>query len=186
MGLDIIENESERLTHLVEELLDFSRFTSGRIRLEKESFSIKNTIIAMEKQLLPRAKANRVTFRVNIDEKLNYMVGDENRIKQVFLNILDNAFKFTDVDGLVEMNAYLKGAMIFIDIIDNGVGIPSVDLPNVTEKFYKGKNSKSHSGIGLSIADEIVKLHGGTLTIESEVGVGTKVSIALPFEEVII
>lgn len=184
MGLDIIEDESDRLTLLVEDLLDFSRFTSGRIRLEKDNFSIKNTISTIEKQLLPRAKTNGIAFEVYIDENLNSMVGDENRLKQVFINILDNAFKFTDIGGLVKMNSYVKGNEILIDIIDNGVGIPVLDLPNVTEKFYKGKNSKSHSGIGLSIADEIVKLHGGELMIESEEGVGTKVSIKLPLEEV--
>ncbi len=184
MGLDIIEDESDRLTLLVEELLDFSRFTSGRIRLDKDSFNIMNTIFTIEKQLLPRAKTNGVTFEVNLENDLSIIVGDENRIKQVFINILDNAFKFTDIGGSVKMNAYVKEKEILIDIIDNGVGIPPIDLPNVTEKFYKGKNSKSHSGIGLSIADEIVKLHGGELAIESEEGVGTKVSIRLPLEEV--
>lgn len=184
MGLDIIEDESDRLTLLVEELLDFSRFTSGRIRLEKDSFNIMNTIFTIEKQLLPRAKTNGITFEVNMENDLSIIVGDENRIKQVFINILDNAFKFTDIGGSVKMNAYVKEKEIVIDMIDNGVGIPTIDLPNVTEKFYKGKNSKSHSGIGLSIADEIVKLHGGELAIESEEGVGTKVSIRLPLEEV--
>lgn len=182
-GLDIIEKESDRLTRMVEELLDFSRFTSGRIVLEKEQFNINETINMISKQLIPRAKNNGITFIVHIDENLDNMVGDENRIKQVLINILDNAFKFTDAGGEVILTATKLESEILIDIIDNGIGIPDYDLPNVTEKFYKGKNSKSHSGIGLSICDEIVKLHSGTLIIESEEGQGTRVLVKLPLEE---
>lgn len=73
--------------------------------------------------------------------------------------------------------------MILVCVEDNGCGIPKEDLPYVMEKFYKGKNTKSHSGLGLSISDEIVKLHGGYIKIESEVDVGTKVCVFLPVEE---
>jgi len=111
------------------------------------------------------------------------MIGDKNRIKQVLINILDNSFKFTDEGGNVSLKAYKDSESIFIEIEDTGMGINEIDLPNVKEKFYKGKNSKSHSGIGLSIADEIVNLHGGTFDIESELGRGTKVTIKLPLEE---
>jgi signal transduction histidine kinase len=185
-GLDIIEKECDRLTQMVEELLDFSRFTSGRIQLEKEMFNLKKTMIIISKQLEPRAKYNGIQFIVNIDENIGGYVGDENRIKQVFINILDNAFKFTDEGGKVYLNATKKGKEYIIEIEDTGIGIPEEDLPNVTEKFYKGKNSKSHSGIGLSISDEIVKLHGGTLNIESKEGKGTKVIVSLPIEEIIV
>lgn len=185
-GLDIIEKESDRLTLMVEELLDFSRFTSGRIVLEKEHFDINKTINMISKQLVPRAKNNGITFNVYIDENLDKMLGDENRIKQVLINILDNAFKFTDDGGEVILHATKLESEVLIDIVDNGIGIPDYDLPNVTEKFYKGKNSKSHSGIGLSICDEIVKLHSGTMIIESEEGQGTRVLVKLPLEEVTI
>ncbi|WFA09418.1 HAMP domain-containing sensor histidine kinase [Tissierella sp. Yu-01] len=185
-GLDIIEKESDRLTLMVEELLDFSRFTSGRIQLEKEQFNLKNTIRIISRQLEPRAKYNGIDFRVNIDENIEDFIGDENRIKQVFINILDNAFKFTDEGGKVMLNAVKENNDVIIEINDTGIGIPENDLPNVTEKFYKGKNSKSHSGIGLSISDEIVKLHGGILTIDSIEGQGTKVLVRLPIEEIII
>lgn len=182
-GLNIIEKESDRLTLLVEELLDFSRFTSGRIRLEKEYFNIKGTIKMITKQLQPRAINNGINFKVNLDDKLESMLGDENRIKQLLLNILDNAFKFTDEGGEVVLNALKQESCLYLEIIDNGIGIPAVDLPNIKEKFYKGKNSKSHSGIGLSISDEIVKLHDGSLTFESQEGQGTKVLVTLPLEE---
>lgn len=185
-GLDIIEKESDRLTLMVEELLDFSRFTSGRIGLEKEQFNIKETLKIIARQLNPRAVNSGINFHTNIDEALGYMLGDENRIKQVFINILDNALKFTDEGGEVVLNAIRIEEDLVVEIIDNGPGISQYDLPNVTEKFYKGKNSKSNSGIGLSISDEIVKLHGGILLIESREGEGTRVVVKLPLEEVAI
>lgn len=186
VGLDIIEKESDRLTQMVEELLDFSRFTSGRIRLEKEAFDIKSTIRLISRQLLPKAKMNKINLVVNIDENLDFIVADENRVKQVLINILDNAFKFTREDGIVTLTALREDSQIVLEILDNGIGIPNYDLPNVKEKFYKGKNSKSHSGIGLSICDEIIHLHGGIFEIESEEGIGTKVTVKLPLEEEII
>ena len=184
-GLDIIEKESDRLTLMVEELLDFSRFTSGRIRLEKDTFNIKNTINMISKQLLIKAKNNGVKFIVNIDENLDVMIGDENRIKQVLINILDNAFKFTNEGGEVVLSAFKEESVLRIEIRDNGIGIPDLDLPYITEKFYKGKNSKSHTGIGLSICDEIIALHDGILIIDSKEGQGTIVSVKLPLEEVL-
>lgn len=182
-GLDIIEKESDRLSLMVEELLDFSRFTSGRISLEKEIFDIKSTLDMISKQLDPRAKNSNIEFIKNIDQSLDTLTGDENRIKQVLINILDNAFKFTDDGGRVEFNALRIENDLLIEITDNGAGISEIDLPYVTEKFYKGKNSKSNSGIGLSISDEIVKLHGGSMTIQSEEGKGTRVIVKLPLEE---
>lgn len=183
-GLDIIEKESDRLSLMVEDLLDFSRFTSGRISLEKDVFNIKETLELIAMQLKPRAKNNHIDFRVLVDNEIDMMVGDENRIKQVLINLLDNAFKFTDEGGEVRLRALKYASEIHMEVVDNGVGIPSDDLPYVMEKFYKGKNSKSHSGIGLSICEEIVSLHGGSIGIESEEGRGTRVLIRLPLEGV--
>lgn len=181
-GLDIIEKESDRLTQMVEELLDFSRFISGRIRLEKAEFNIVNTINIIGKQLALKARNNKIDFHINIDDSLCTIIGDENRVKQILINLLDNAFKFTNEGGLVTLSAYKENGNLILKVEDNGVGIPEEDLPNVKEKFYKGRNSKSHSGIGLSICEEITKLHGGSLDIESIVNQGTIVKVALPIE----
>ncbi len=182
-GLEIIEKESDRLSAMVEELLDFSRFVSGRIKLENDEFQIKDTIEMIGKQLTPRAINNRIEFIINIDQNLGYMLGDENRIKQVLINLLDNAFKFSSEGGKVILNAYKEDDILVLEVKDNGVGISEEDLPRIKEKFYKGKNSKSHSGIGLSICDEIVKLHNGTMEISSNINEGTKVIVRLPLRE---
>ena len=182
-GLNIIEAESDRLSQMVEDLLDFSRFISGRIILQKEEFNIIETINMIGKQWAPRAKTNNINFVVDIDQDPIYIIGDENRIKQVLINLLDNAFKFTNEDGIVRLSAIKEVNQLVLEIEDNGIGIPAEDLPNIVEKFYKGKHSKSHSGIGLSICDEIVKLHDGKMTIESEVDKGTLIKVFLPLKE---
>ena len=180
-GLDIIEGESDRLTGMVEELLDFSRFTSGRISLVKDTIDIKETLKTVVYQMMPRAINNNIDFNVNIDDEIEPILGDENRIKQVLINLLDNAFKFTG-EGEVSLIAYDEEKHLVIQVRDNGPGIPDNELPYVKDKFYKGQNSKSHSGIGLSICDEIIGLHGGTFKIESQVGEGTVATIGFPRE----
>lgn len=184
-GLSIIETESDRLSQMVEDLLDFSRFLSGRIILQKEEFDIIKTIEMIGKQWSPRAKTNNINFVLETDNQPIFIIGDENRLKQVLINLLDNAFKFTDENGIVSLSATKEVNQLVLEIEDNGIGISEEDLPNIVEKFYKGKHSNSHSGIGLSICDEIVKLHEGTMTIESEVGKGTliKVFLNIVYEE---
>ncbi len=182
-GLDIIEKESDRLTSMVEELLDFSRFVSGRIKLNKEEVDIGKIMSQITKQLTPRSNLKDINIELSISEELPRIIADENRIKQVFINLIDNALKFTPEGGKIIFSGENKDNMILVCVEDNGCGIPKEDLPYVMEKFYKGKNTKSHSGLGLSISDEIVKLHGGYIKIESEVDVGTKVCVFLPVEE---
>lgn len=119
-----------------------------------------------------------INFIVNntIDSTMDV---DANRIKQVFINLLDNAFKFTGENGEVKVDVFEENKKIVFLVKDNGCGIRKEDLPKVKEKFFKGKNSKSKNGIGLSICDEIIKLHNGELKILSEEGVGTEVFVIL-------
>lgn len=182
-GLKIIEKESDRLSFMVEDLLDFSKFISGRITLEKDIFDFESTLNFITKQYQPRAKENNINFETKIDEGINMLVGDENRIKQVLINLLDNAFKFTDAGGYVEVNTFREEENIILEVKDTGIGISKEDLPNIKEKFYKGNTNRANSGIGLAICDEIVKLHEGELIIESELGEGTNIRVVLPYEE---
>ena len=182
-GLYIIEKESDRLSQMVEELLDFSKILAGRMRLVMEKFNIKNTLEMLGKQLRPRSNKLNIEYEVEIGDDVEFLVGDENRIKQVILNILDNSFKFTSENGWVKLKAYTESKNLIIEVFDNGIGIPPRDLPFVKEKFFKGSNSNSQNGMGLSIADEIIKMHGGKFVIKSEEGVGTKVKMIFPLEE---
>ncbi len=179
-GLEIIEKESDRLTLLVEELLDFSKFISGKVVLKRDYVDIKNTLEYIRKQMEPRALRHDINFTINVEEKLPLLIIDENRMKQVFINLLDNAFKFTPEQGSVELKVENEEENVLITVKDSGIGIPKDELPRVTEKFFKGNNSMSSNGIGLSICNEIVSLHGGTLEISSEVQKGTQVFIRIP------
>ena len=182
-GLDIIEKESDRLTNMVEELLDFSRFVSGRITLDKEKINIVDIVDRISKQLKPRAEEMDITLEVFNSLDLPVIIGDKNRIKQVLINLLDNSFKFTPAGGKVTLATDKIQDSVLIEVEDNGCGISKEDLPYIMERFYKGKNSKSNSGLGLSICDEIIKLHGGSMEIKSKLNEGTRIIVSLPIEE---
>lgn len=182
-GLYIIEKEADRLSHMVEELLDFSKILAGRMSLVMEKFDVKNTLEMIGKQLRPRSNKLNIEFELEIGGDVGFLVGDENRIKQVVLNILDNAFKFTNENGWVKLKAYTNSKSLVIEVLDNGIGIPAADLPFVKDKFFKGTSSNSQNGMGLSIADEIISMHGGNFNIQSEDSIGTKVEIKIPLEE---
>lgn len=180
-GLEIIEKESDRLTLMVEELLDFSKFVSGKIKLQRDSLDIEDIIKHIEKQMTPRAERDGINFATTINGDIPEIYADENRIKQVLINLLDNAFKFTHPGGNVSLQAEKNGEFIRLIVKDNGCGISNEELPRVKEKFFKGKSSKSQNGIGLSICDEIIRLHDGSLEIKSKLNEGTEAVVSLPY-----
>ncbi|MCB2298815.1 HAMP domain-containing sensor histidine kinase [Clostridium tagluense] len=177
-ALNIIVEESERLALMVEELLDFSRFQSGRITLHIDKIDIGKLLKNIIMEFQPRAQKSGIILTYNIYETI-LIDGDKNRLKQVFINILDNALKFTN-EGEEICICYVENEEnIAITIKDNGIGINKEDLKNITKKFYKGNSKKSGSGLGLAISNEIVNLHKGELNFESEYGKGTKVEVKL-------
>lgn len=111
------------------------------------------------------------------------MLGDPNRLKQVFINIIDNAVKYTEKGGQVLVDQTAEEGCARITVKDTGVGIPAQDIDRVKEKFYKANKTVRGSGIGLAVADEIIKQHKGLLFLESTEGVGTTVTIVLPLYE---
>lgn len=181
-GLGIIAKESERLTGMVEELLDFSKFVSGRIKLDYENVNLAVLMADIGKQMRLRSLRENINFTVDYPDDLPDFITDANRLKQVFLNILDNAFNFTGAGGTVHFQAEENVREFIFTIADTGCGIPADELPVVKEKFYKGKSSRSKNGIGLSICEEIVTLMKGRMEIRSEVNVGTTVTVVLPKE----
>ena len=180
-GLTIIQKEAGRLTRMVEELLDFARIESGRMKLEVENFDLSIELyeaVYMYENLLRKSG-----IRLNYDEDVeaNYFVnGDRHRMKQVFLNILDNAAKYGGDGKRIDIRLVRDGGKLVATVRDYGQGIPEAELPFVKEKFYKGSSKQRGSGIGLAVTEEIVALHGGTLDIASAVGEGTTVTVTLP------
>ncbi|WP_265446507.1 ATP-binding protein [Acetivibrio straminisolvens] len=181
-GLDIIEKESKRLAVLVDELLDFSKFDAGVITLRRSTVNLGELLSYIKRQMEPRAVRKGITITIDVDEELPWIDADENRLKQVFINIIDNSFKFTQKGGYIDIIGRKKESSVLIRIEDNGCGIPKENIPKVKQRFFKGDSLVSGSGLGLAICDEIIKLHNGELNIESTVGKGTTVDVILPVQ----
>lgn len=179
-GLMLIEKESDRLTNMVEELLDFSRLSSGRMELKVSEINLSEIAKLVNKQLQFRAKTGGIDMVVNYDEKPVIIMADKDRIKQILINLLDNALKFTESGGVIITNITQDENNAVLEVIDTGIGIKSEEISLITGKFYKGGSSNSHTGLGLSICEEIIKLHGGNMTITSKIGEGTSVRVILP------
>jgi len=179
-GLDIIEKECDRLTAMVEELLDFSRLASGKLTIKKELVQLDEFVSTVGRQLAPRAAREGLNFSVEAEGGLPDIITDGNRLKQVIINILDNAFRFTQAGGSILFRTEASGGEVIFTVIDTGCGIPADEMPYIKEKFFKGKNSKLGNGIGLSICEEIIRLMNGSFSIYSTVGKGTKVVIRIP------
>ncbi len=183
-GMGVIIKESSRLTSIVEELLDFGRIQSGRMVLINEKVDILAEFDETVYMLKERAIEEGIHLLYDEPEAVYPPVyGDRNRLKQVFLNILDNAIKYTPKGGVVAAQViYSKDEPDVIKIIvtDSGCGISAEDLPKVKDKFFKANQKVNGSGIGLAVADEIMNLHGGSLDIESGEGIGTTVTLTFP------
>ena len=182
LGFRIIEKETDRLSLMVEELLDFSRLINENVSLDLREVSILEFINHIESFMAPRANKEGIDLKF-IKKANGSMIVDSNRLKQVFINLLDNAFKFTGAGGNVLFSVLNDDKKVKFIIEDNGCGISEEDLPRVKEKFFKGKNSNSKNGIGLSICDEIIKLHNGEFNIYSKLGIGTKVEVIIPINK---
>ena len=182
-GVDIIIKETGRLSGLVEDLLDFSRLQSGRLSIRLEKCDLLAEL--GEAVYMYRETAAREGIKLVYNEplKLPVVMADPSRIKQVFINIIDNAVKYSSKDDTVTVSAERHDVYVQVTVKDTGCGIAAQDLGRVKEKFYKANNTVAGSGIGLAVADEIIRQHNGILEVDSVLGEGTTVSIILPYSE---
>jgi len=180
-GVDIMLKESRRLTTMVEELLDFSRMQDGRFTLSVE-------LVDLQAEFEDAIYTYRELFKQSATE-LNYddceelfepIMGDPERLKQVFCNVLDNASKHGGAGKRIDAAVRGDENSIIITVRDYGPGIPENELPFVKQKFYKGSSKARGSGIGLAVCEEIIHLHGGTFDIGNAPGGGCVVTITLP------
>lgn len=182
-GMKVITGETARLEQMVEELLDFSRIQSGRLTLQMDTIDI---IAELEDALLiyiDKAKKENKTLSYNEPQFMCAVYGDKSRLRQVFINIIDNAVKYTEPGGNIDVVVAKNDDLVVISVSDTGCGIAAEDLPKVKQKFFKANSTKRGSGIGLAVADEIVSMHGGYLEVESELGKGTTVTAMFPLAE---
>lgn len=183
-GVIIIAREAKRLTGMVEELLEFTRMQDGRFTLHVETADIlaefEDTVFMYGSQL----RQEGITLHYDgCDEMIPEIPCDVARMRQVFLNILDNAAKHGGEGKRIDASIAQQGGFVCIRIRDYGPGIPEQELPHVKLKFYKGSSKARGSGIGLAVCEEIVTMHGGTLTLENAACGGTLVTISIPTGE---
>lgn len=179
-GMRVITAETERLSAMVEELLDFSRIQNGRLILQKTNLDIVAELSDAILVYAEKAKRDGIKIAYVEPETVAIVNGDKNRIRQVFINIIDNAIKYGGKGAVITIDCEFSENTVTISVTDNGCGISAADLPKVKTKFFKANNTVRGSGIGLAVADEIVLMHGGSLDIKSTVGKGTTVVIILP------
>ncbi|MBF1048876.1 MAG: HAMP domain-containing histidine kinase, partial [Peptostreptococcus sp.] len=180
MGLGIINDETERLIKLVEELLDFSRMSSNRMKLNIAEVNIENLVSSVINQLRSMAikKNIRLSFEF-LNQDMTIIYGDKDRLRQVLINLVQNSLKFTPEEGVISVKVDQTSNETSICVADNGIGIDEKNIANVSKKFFQEDFHKSGSGLGLAISEEIVKLHGGFLTINSKKNVGTQITITI-------
>ena len=179
-GLEIINNETGRLNNMVEELLDFSRLQNGRIRMECRPLDLVAELTDAVLFCEARIRQEGLLLHYAEPEEMIPVYADPDRLRQVFINILDNAIKYSAPGGRITVKLWAGEYKAFVEIIDQGRGIPPEDLENVKTKFYKGSNSVRGSGIGLALVDSIMTALDGTLDIKSTLGRGTVVTLGLP------
>lgn len=182
-GLEIIEAESNRLTGMVNDLLDFSRLLNNHVSLNKSHFDLAALIKNVCYQFRPRANKEGKSLVCNSNIDIIEFYGDSDRIRQVLINLLDNALKFTSDGGSISINSHAENDEIIITVKDDGEGMDENELPHIFEKFYRGKSKKAHAGIGLSIVSEIIELHSGKIKVNSKKGEGSEFIITLPWRK---
>lgn len=183
-GMKIISRETKRLTEMVVELLDFNRIQDGRLTLNIQQTDIRSEFEDTVYMYSSRLTQDGITLEyLDNDDDIPEIPCDPERMRQVFLNILDNAAKHGGNGKQIDASMHLEDDTILVRIRDYGPGIPEDEIPLVKKKFYKGSSKARGTGIGLAVCDEIVEMHRGTLTLENAEGGGTLVTVALPITQ---
>lgn len=180
LGLGIIQDETERLIKLVEELLDFSRLSSDRIKLQIEMVDMEALVRGVVNQLKVKSIEKNISLISAIGNDMTEPIhGDKNRLRQVLINLIQNSIKFTPEGGDIIVKMVQDDEYTVIKVEDTGAGIEKQNLDKVLDKFFQEDYNKAGSGLGLAISNEIVKLHGGKMTIDSEKGLGTTITFTI-------
>ena len=178
-----IHGSGQHLLELLNEILDLSKVEAGRMELDYTELDLRELLERAVSMLRERAGARRVDLRVEVEPGVGEVYSDELRLKQVVLNLLTNAVKFTGEDGSVQVSARRVGPQLHIAVSDTGIGVPEKDRDRIFESFQQGGRGASReegTGLGLTLSRRIVELLGGRLWLDSEVGVGSTFTFSLP------
>lgn len=182
--LKVAQQHADQLNHLITDLLQLSQIESGRYEWKREQIGPENLIRKSVDLIRPLAEKKKQELSISADRSLPSITGDSDRLRQVLINLLDNAVKYTPEGGRIAVEARRSGDMIEIVVNDTGLGIPKKDLSRIFERFYRADRARSRdlggTGLGLSIAKHIVEAHGGSIRADSELGKGSTLTLLLP------
>lgn len=183
----IIYDESGRMHRMALDLLDLARLEAGTADLEMSNVDMKALLQGIANKFTPQAQKEDVTLRLDVPEDLPLIIGDGDRLAQVFINLVDNALKFTPANGEITLSVKKAGTEMEVSVTDSGIGVESEALPRLFDRFYqvdpsRAGGEKRGAGLGLAIVKEIVEAHGGKIGVRSRVGHGTTFTIHLPLE----
>ena len=183
-ALQVMLSQTERLSRLIEQLLELSRLESGELPLQREDVSLAPLVTLVLSEIDVARSYNGVTVESELPEDLPAVDADRERVHQVLFNLLDNAVRFTPPGGAVTVSAHRHDGSVEVQVADTGVGIPPEHLPRLFERFYRADPARSRedggTGIGLAIARSVVEAHGGHIRAESELGKGSVFTFDLP------
>jgi two-component system, OmpR family, phosphate regulon sensor histidine kinase PhoR len=181
--LETAHRHADRLGRLVDDLLELSDVETGRVRLEVGRVSVRDVASTVAAMFEAAARSQQLALLNAVPADVSVQA-DADRLSQILVNLVDNAIKYTREGGQVTLTASRKGGMVEVSVADTGIGIPAMELPRITERFYRVDKARSRAlggtGLGLAIVKHLVQAHGGTLEIDSELGKGTTVRFALP------
>ena len=182
--LGIIHEETERLARLIDAVLDLSQLESGTFRIKKDVFDVGQVVKNVVNVLRPMAEKKKLDVEVDVPESSLLLEADKDLVKQVIVNLVGNAIKFTPVEGKVTLSARLEGTLVKLIVQDTGVGIPKDEMDKIFDRFYQVDGSSARefggAGLGLTICKSIMEWHGGTIDVESEEGKGSKFITVFP------
>ncbi|MBO6011666.1 MAG: diguanylate cyclase, partial [Oscillospiraceae bacterium] len=181
--LDVIMNESDRMTKIVQDLLVLSRFDSEKTEMNFEKFDMAESLRHVYDALIIDAEKKGLTMSLDVGEGPIMLEGDRARIEQVVINVISNSVRYTPEGGSIAVSAR-GGDEVSVSVADTGIGIPEADVPHLFDRFYRVDKGRSRAqggtGLGLSIAKEIVDRHNGRIDVRSTLGEGTTVTVTLP------
>jgi len=180
----IIHQSGGHVLSLINDLLDLSKLDAGKLELSVEPVQILKVIIDCVRSVEPQATRDQVGISIHVHDGIDRLCVDSRRLHQMLLNLLSNALKFTPPGGEITIEAFRRGSDIALSVSDTGIGIRAEDIPKVLEPFGQVDSTLSQkhkgTGLGLPLTKELAELHGGSLSLESCVDVGTTVTITLP------
>ncbi|HET7085656.1 MAG TPA: HAMP domain-containing sensor histidine kinase [Rhizomicrobium sp.] len=180
----IIHNSGVHVLSLINDLLDLSKLDAGKLELRVEQVEILKVIIDCVRCVEAHSTKDQIGISVHVYDGIDRLCCDDKRLHQMLLNLLSNALKFTRVGGEIAIDVFRRGPDVAISVSDTGIGIKAEDIPKVLEPFGQVESDLSQrhqgTGLGLPLTKELAELHGGSLTMESNVDVGTTVTIILP------